>query len=100
MTKNDLYLKVTTDVASCFPSFGGGKDGGGYNPLADALKDKNPMFAAGVDIRAVVAFIALKSNESKRDARVCRVLWSPMGRNPCLARVGEATEASLPSQEA
>lgn len=48
---------ITASVANTFPVFGGGRDGGGFNPLEEILKDKPPMFALGVDVRAVVEFV-------------------------------------------
>ena len=41
-----------------FPTFGGGKVSSWGNPIAHALKDEPPQFAAGVDVREVVEFIA------------------------------------------
>jgi hypothetical protein len=43
-------------VAKSFPTFGGGR-GSEWNPIAEALKDREPSFAAGVDVRAVVEFV-------------------------------------------
>lgn len=59
MTKKQAD-KIVAVTARVFPSFGGGRVSNGYNPLADALKDREPMFAAGVDIRQVVEFVASK----------------------------------------
>lgn len=47
---------IVKAVAESFPSFGGGKTSF-YNPIANATADKPPMFAAGVDIKAVVNFV-------------------------------------------
>ena len=47
---------ITDMVATRFPSFGGGQKSN-YNPITNALSDKPPVFAAGVDIKEVVTFI-------------------------------------------
>lgn len=49
--------EIVKAVAASFPSFGGGKGSNGWNPIADALKDKPAQFAAGADIKAVVNFV-------------------------------------------
>jgi hypothetical protein len=43
-----------------FRTFGGGDPQGRapWNPISAALKDQPPQFAAGVDVRAVVEFVA------------------------------------------
>ena len=53
---DDLVLKVTQS----FHSFGGGQ-GGSF--LADALKDEEPSFGAGVSIRDVVEFVLTEDNK-------------------------------------
>ena len=54
MERNEkLIAKITSEATIVFPSFGGGFSTEG-NPIAAALKDAPPMFAAGVDISAVV----------------------------------------------
>lgn len=59
-------LKIIDDVASKvatqFPTFGGGR-GSDWNPIAEALKDRSPSFAAGVDVRSVVVFVIGESME-------------------------------------
>jgi hypothetical protein len=51
--------KVVKAVGVHFRTFGGGQDAGwDMNPIAMALKDKPLVFAAGVDVRQVVEFIA------------------------------------------
>lgn len=57
--------RIVAAVSNCFATFGGGR-GNGFNPLAEALKDKPPMFAAGVDVRNVVNFVALALKPTKR----------------------------------
>lgn len=53
-------------VAACaarFRSFGRGSRAGiGTNPLAEMLRDCEPQFAAGVDIREVVEFVMSELN--------------------------------------
>ena len=44
---------IVTIIAHEFRSFGGGRTSQ-YNPIANALADKDPQFAAGVDIKDVV----------------------------------------------
>lgn len=56
-----LVTKITKKLAETFPSFGGGQDGD-FNPIAKALKDAPPMFAAGVDISAVVRIMLQINN--------------------------------------
>lgn len=52
---------LVEEVAVRFPCFGGGR-GSEFNPIAQALKDQPPCFAAGVDVAEVVQFLL---------ARVC-----------------------------
>jgi hypothetical protein len=52
-----IHADIVAAVANAFPSFGGGK-GSEWNPVAAALKNDAPQFAAGVDIGQVVTFIA------------------------------------------
>ncbi len=58
--KQELVKKVSAN----FPSFGGGM-GSQWNPLAEALKDVEPQFAAGVDISQVVEFIIKELKKNK-----------------------------------
>jgi hypothetical protein len=44
---------IVLNIAADFPTFGGGRKCAG-NPIAEALKDRGPMFALGVDVRQVV----------------------------------------------
>jgi len=54
---NDETIKeITRRTAAQFRSFGGGKTSQ-WNPIAIALADKPPQFAAGVDIEEVVRFV-------------------------------------------
>ncbi len=55
MNKTDVKQMVGR-VAANFRTFGGGR-GSQFNPIADALKDQKPTFAAGVDVEDVVRFI-------------------------------------------
>jgi len=47
---------LLAQVGKRFRTFGGGR-GSEANPLAEALKDQAPMFAAGVDVGEVVNFV-------------------------------------------
>lgn len=54
----EMVRRITVAVNEQFPSFGGGRSKGtSFNPIAAALKDKPPVFAAGVDIEEVVRFV-------------------------------------------
>lgn len=55
--------KITGLVARQFSCFGGGTRSVWGNPIADALKDKAPSFAMGVDVRAVVEFVIQQYEE-------------------------------------
>ena len=57
-----IIAKITKTAAGLFPSFGGGKVSAG-NPVSHALKDAPPMFAAGVDISAVVRLTLIMSGQ-------------------------------------
>ena len=52
MMEDEIVNKITVR----FRCFGGGK-GSSYNPLAEALKDTVPSFAARVDVRQVVCVV-------------------------------------------
>ncbi len=56
---------IVAQVAAAYPSFGGGKVTMG-NPISAALKDKPPVFAAGVDINQVVRFVLAVSKAPKK----------------------------------
>jgi hypothetical protein len=56
-TQTKKVDRIVQQVANCFNVFGGGRGDDGANPLAAMLKDKPPMFALGVDVRAVVEFV-------------------------------------------
>lgn len=63
MAKKQKTSAIVKLVSDNFRTFGGGKGGNGFNPLAEALKDKEPQFAAGVDVREVVEFVLSASKE-------------------------------------
>jgi len=52
-------------VAANTRTFGGGKKSSWGNPMAAALEDKPPMFAAGVDVREVVELVFAAIKEAK-----------------------------------
>jgi len=61
---NEKIKRITVAVNERFPSFGGGRNRNtNFNPIAAALKDKPPMFAAGVDIEEVVRFIVEEASK-------------------------------------
>lgn len=56
--RGDDALQALVDlIQQKFRTFGGGRDGGGWNPVADALKDQPLQFAAGVGVRDVAAVV-------------------------------------------
>jgi hypothetical protein len=55
MTEEQIK-RIVSKVAASFPSFGGGHTSE-WNPIAAALQNRPPMFAAGADIEAVVRFV-------------------------------------------
>lgn len=52
----ELLDRITTEAANNFRSFGAGSIAAG-NQISRAMKDRSPIFAAGVDIREVVEFV-------------------------------------------
>lgn len=56
--KKEQIVKAITEN---FRTFGGG-NGSSFNPIAEALKDLSPQFAAGVDINDVVEFVLMASS--------------------------------------
>lgn len=60
--------EIVKAVAESFPTFGGGR-GSEWNPVAEALKDNQPTFAMGVDVRAVVQFVLSRGSLPKRKKR-------------------------------
>ena len=62
--REKLVAKITKEAAETFTSFGGGQDSD-CDPIARALKDSPPMFAAGVDISAVVRLVLQMAKEPK-----------------------------------
>ena len=56
--KEDEINQIVADVAAEFRCFGQGSSPRIQgNPIAEALKDQEPQFAAGVDVREVVEFV-------------------------------------------
>lgn len=49
--------RIVAEIGNCFATFGGGRTDD-MNPIAAWTKHKPPMFAMGVDVRAVVRFVA------------------------------------------
>lgn len=72
MPKPNQIDIVTERVATAFPTFGGGKTSN-WNPIANALVDKPPQFAAGVHVRTVVEFV-VKETKSPTPAKLKREL--------------------------
>lgn len=55
---NDEERKqIAADIAAEFPCFGTGAKASENNPLAEWTKDKEPIFALGVPVRAVVDYV-------------------------------------------
>lgn len=55
--------KIVNEVCNHFRVFGGGEVvPANHNPIAHALKDEKPMFAAGVDVENVVRFVLEQQN--------------------------------------
>ncbi len=82
--EEDAVDALVTAVTRHFRSFGGGRDSD-MNPMAHALKDCAPMFAAGVDIRDVVTFV--------RSAVLADAAIDPSDK-----RVASVPNAAAPSQ--
>lgn len=61
MDDHDFEDRLVEMVSRSFRSFGGGAGSESSNPIAQALKDSAPQFAAGVDIRGVVQFVRSRS---------------------------------------
>lgn len=53
--------EIVAALSESFPAFGGKSKLVAGNPLSYFLKDKPPVFAAGVDIKAVVNFVLERS---------------------------------------
>jgi hypothetical protein len=49
--------QIVLAVSMHFNTFGGSRDSSEYNPLVKAFRNKQPMFALGVDVREVVQFV-------------------------------------------
>ena len=55
-------------IAAKTRTFGGGK-GSQFNPIAEALKDQKPQFAAGVDVGEVVDLVFEAIEEAKKTVK-------------------------------
>jgi hypothetical protein len=62
--RNELVDRITTEVLNSgrFGTFGGGKTPAWGNPVAEALKDREPEFSAGNKIADVVRFVLNEAN--------------------------------------
>lgn len=49
---------IVAAIAQRFNTFGGGKSTTG-NPISEALKDREPSFAAGVSVKQVVLLVQI-----------------------------------------
>ncbi len=56
MKKQDKIETAVAGIGLNFRTFGGGQ-GSRTNPLADALKNQDLQFAAGVDVKEVVGYV-------------------------------------------
>ena len=65
--KEDKKQFIVDYVAARTRTFGGGKNGNGFNPITAALSDRDPMFAAGVDVGEVVELVT----EARREYKKC-----------------------------
>jgi hypothetical protein len=54
LNEEETVRYIVGMVVSKFNCFGGGQRSPWGNPVAEALKDQPPMFAAGVDVEQVV----------------------------------------------
>lgn len=63
-TSEQERQQIVTDIAAEFPCFGTGAKASNSNPLAEWTKDKVPIFALGVDVRAVVDYVLSRVEES------------------------------------
>lgn len=52
----ELVQDIVDSLCFHVHTFGGGREHGG-NPIAAAMKDKAPVFALGVDVKAVVRYV-------------------------------------------
>lgn len=64
MANKDEVEQITAKIAERFSTFGGGRSGNGWNPIADAMKDEPLAFAGMVSVRDVVQFV-LDEHESR-----------------------------------
>lgn len=57
LTDVEIVKVIYPKIQRQFATFGEGQNGGGFNPISYALKDKQLMFAMGVDVADVILFI-------------------------------------------
>lgn len=57
--------EIVNAVAESFTCFGKGSQLAQGNPIAHVLKDKPPVFAAGVEVKAVVQFVLERAGIGK-----------------------------------
>ncbi len=61
MTAKQGTSEIVEEVCTNFRVFGGGAIRSFNNPIAHALKDSKPVFAAGVDVEDVVRFVMARA---------------------------------------
>ncbi|MDX1535999.1 MAG: hypothetical protein R3346_04540 [Candidatus Spechtbacterales bacterium] len=66
MAEETEVTRITKEISSHFPSFGGGGTIIG-NPIAAALQNSPPQFAAGVDIEEVVRLVLMSAERRPND---------------------------------
>lgn len=67
MIETSVVEKIVEQCIQKFRCFGiGSRDRVWSNPVAEALKDTPPTFAAGVDVRAVVEYVLQQYEENNR----------------------------------
>ena len=62
-------VRLTKLCRDTFRSFGGGQGSTWGNPIAEALRDAAPQFAAGVDIGDVVGFVLHNYQPTRKDKK-------------------------------
>lgn len=62
MNDSERVDMIVEECSRIFRTFGGGQKSD-WNPIVNALTDKEPSFAAGVDVREVVKFILRRGRE-------------------------------------
>jgi len=55
--KEEERQQIVSDIAAAFPCFGTGAKATESNPLAEWLKEEEPVFALGVPVRQVVDYV-------------------------------------------